>query len=99
MFPLCPAYTETRQITVGTGSTSVSIPDITNQVLLTNVGTNVVFVRLSNPTVNAAAQLNVDVPILPNSAISITRDVTHTVVAAIAAAAGNTLHVTPVQGF
>jgi hypothetical protein len=97
-------YGQTKQITVGVASSGVTLTDVsTDDVLLTNIGSNVVFVRIGTAT--AAAVLNTDLPVLPNSQIIVTRRQSQSAngtqvqsfVTAIAAAAGNTLHITPVE--
>lgn len=99
-----PVYGQTKQITVGTSSAAVTLTDgSTTDILLTNVGTNVVFVRVA--TVSTTAVLNTDMPVLPNSQIILCRTQSvatngaqiQTFVTAIAAATGNTLHITPVS--
>ena len=99
---LRPIYGQTKQITVGVASAAVVLTDSsTEQVILTNVGVNLIYVRVG--TVAASAVLLTDFPVLPNAAIVITREqsqVTNgaqvqTFVSAIAAAAGNTLHISP----
>lgn len=78
----------------GTGQT---MPDL----LLTNVGTQTVFVRVivypyptAAPTVEATTA---DMPIIANSQLIIRKGVLQGVLAAIASGAGSTLYVTPGQ--
>lgn len=99
-----PIYGSTKQITVGTSSTAVTITEnSTYDLLMTNVGANIVWVRVA--TVSTAAVVNQDLPLLPNSQMVVSRiqsQVTNggqvqSFVTAIAAAAGNTLHITAID--
>ena len=69
------------------------------QYLLTNVGTNVVFVTLADPTITASptATTGASTPILPNSYKVLSGPV-NALVAAVASATGNTLYITPGEG-
>lgn len=103
--PAQPQYGRSQSIAVGTSSTSITLPSQGNaggsmQVQLFNSGTNAVFVRIGQGTVNASlTSPNADFPIGPNAAVIITKSIDDNVVAAISSAAGNTLWVTPVTGW
>lgn len=99
-----PIYAQTKQITVGVASSGVTMTDnSTADLLLTNVGTNIVWVKIA--TASTPAVVNQDLPLLPNSQMVVARTQsqatngtqTQMFVTAIAAAAGNTLHITPVS--
>ena len=93
---------ETAALTVGTASANVAIPSGGRHLLLTNSGSNVVYIALgTDNTVSAAIPASgapaSGIPLLPNSQ-TILYAGTGTYVAAIAAATGNTLFVTPGNG-
>ena len=66
------------------------------QVLLTNVGSNTVFVAFGDSTVTTT--VTAGCPLLANSAQTFSVKATDTHFAAISAATGNTLYATPGQG-
>ena len=86
------------QATVSGAVTGVSA-DITmaagaDAVRLTNIGKQVVYWRVNTGT----ASVTTDTPLLPNSSELFSVPPATTVIAAIAAAAGSTLYVTPGSG-
>lgn len=82
----------TVNVTVGTASASVAVPNQPDYVLLTNVGTQTAFVEVSSGV--ATATLAASFPLLPNATrVVATRSIAN--VAAIATAAGSVLYVTP----
>ena len=93
---------KTGALTVGTASANLQIPSGGAHLLLTNSGSNVVYVVLgTDNTVTAAIPASgtpeYGIPILPNSQTMLYAG-TGTWIAAIAAATGNTLFVTPGSG-
>ena len=96
---------ETDALTVGTASANVALSNTNTdlvQALFVNVGANVVYINLgTDNTVTAGVPASgtpaSGIPLLPNSALVLAIG-TATYVAAIAAAAGNTLFVTVGSG-
>jgi hypothetical protein len=92
----------TVNLAVGTTSSSVSsIPATdtssrTYQYLITNVGAGVVFIEIGTAE-NLAASLTTSVPVLQNTSQVFTGP-PGAVIAAIAAATGNTLYITRGEG-
>lgn len=85
----------TVNLVVTATSANIAIPSLGNmnrQILITNLGTNVVFVEFGTSSVTAS--LGSSKPILPNSdnAFSVGSALTH--LAAIASATGNTIYCT-----
>lgn len=99
--PFSPHYGATQALTITAAqSTAVFTPQaLSPQVLLTNVGTAVVFVRIQ-PTADAVDASAADTPVLPNSKLVLTRATGESVtLRATAAGAGSVLYVTPGIGF
>lgn len=100
-----PGKTQTAVVT-GAGAITTGIPGNSRQLLLTNVGTQVLFVRVTTAADATVASAS-DTPVLPNSQCTITKDgsgtdgspTAYTRVAYFAAGAGSTLYVTPGDGF
>lgn len=106
--PFNPQYARSISLDVGTTSASVTLPPQGNaggnkQLTILNIGTNVVFVRVSNSAdgaVNASATSpTADYPIGPNASVTITKSTDANTVSAIAAATGNTIWITPGEGW
>lgn len=98
--PINPAYQKSVSLAVGTSSASVTIPAGSKSLQLVNSGTNIVFVRVGQGSIAASlTSPNADFPIGPNAAVVITKFQDDNVVAAISAAAGNTLWVTNGEGW
>ena len=98
--PFNPAYGKSISLTVGTSSASVAIPSSNKNIQLFNSGTNLIFVRVG--PVGTTASLTsptADFPVGPNSAVVITKAENDVTVAAISAAAGNTLWITNGEGW
>ena len=96
------SVSNTAALTVGTASTNVQIPSGGAHLLLTNVGSNVVYVSLGTDNTVAAVIPATGtpasgIPVLPNSKLMLYAG-TGTWIAAISAATGNTLFVTPGNG-
>jgi hypothetical protein len=99
--PFSAHYGATSALTITAAqSTVVFTPQSANpQILLTNVGTAVIFVRIQ-PTSDTTAASATDVPILPNTKLVLTRGTGEAfTLRATAAGAGSTLYVTPGIGF
>ncbi len=93
---------DTAELTVGTASSNMAIPSGGGHLLLTNVGSNVIYIALGTDNTVSAAIPSAGtpahgLPLLPNSQLMIYAG-TGTWIAAIAAATGNTLFVTPGNG-
>ena len=90
----------TANVTVTTSSASVTVNSgiqVPRSLYLVNVGTQTVFVAFGNSVTGATAAAATGLPLLPNTAKVF--DVPGTqVVAAIAAATGSTLYITPGEG-
>ncbi len=106
--PFTPAN-KTAALTVGTTATAVTLPLVSTsgnssgavQVVLTNVGTNVVFVAWAPASAVAVAPVSGTpangFPLLPNSQKTVTVPDGFSF-SAIAAATGNTLYLSPGSG-
>lgn len=100
-----PVNGSTTPITVGTSSATAACLATSKNICLSNVGTQVVFVRVTLGTDNSAAT-TADFPVLPNTQKVIRKSNTidsagggYTRVAAIAPATGSTLYITSGDGF
>lgn len=96
------SVSDTAALTVGTASSNMAIPSGGAHLLLTNNGSNVIYVALgTDNTVTAAIPAPgtpaKGIPLLPNSQLMIYAG-TGTYIAAISSATGNTLLVTPGNG-
>lgn len=81
-------------LTLSTATTSARIRSIDNlglkQLVLTNVGTQTVFVTVDGTTATAANGM----PLLPNSQVVVSVDFSQATVSAIASSTGSTLYAT-----
>ena len=96
------SVSDTSALTVGTASANVALGTGGSHLLLTNVGSNVVYVNLGlantiTASIPASGTPAAGIPILPNSQIQLYAG-TVTWLAAISAATGNTLYITPGNG-
>lgn len=90
----------TQNITVTATSAGIALNAMaaySETLRFVNVGTQTVFVEFSSDGVTPTATLAASIPILPNSELVVTNPRTSNV-AAIAAATGSTLYVTPGMG-
>lgn len=91
-----PAFGGTKSISVTTTTSSAAIESSEcDTVLLTNLGDDIIYVRLGDSSVEATSA---DLPILGASAQTINRSHNHTHIAAIADSETATLKVTPGYG-
>lgn len=91
-----PAYTQGTTISVTTTSAAVLRGKGSASLCLTNLGTEVVYVRVSSGTVAATVA---DYPVVAGAQVTITKDVDMDTVSAITAASTSSLHVIPGEGF
>jgi hypothetical protein len=90
-----PAYTKGVVVSPGAASARTLIGAGQGALLLTNTGSNICYVRAGGAAVVATTA---DVPVLPNSQVSITKTIDDAYVAYISAS-GTTLQVLPGEGF
>lgn len=93
--PIQPAYGQGQTVSPGAGSASMTIPNGTKQVTLTNIGTNPCYVRITN---YASAATTADYPVPSGAQVVVTRNDMDTNLAHISPL-GTTLHVIPSEGF
>lgn len=84
-------------------SQNIAVDGQSKQYLVTNVGTAVVFVRAKFANDTATAATNADCPVLPNSAVVLSKqggggDAGHTLIAMFGAA-GSTVYITSGEGW
>ena len=96
--PFQPQYGATQTLAVTATSQAVTYPAGCKSLGITNVGTQTVFVR-STPTGDTTAATTADFPIPAGQQRTITVNQDYTRLAAIAAATGSTIYVTPGEGF
>lgn len=101
--PFTPHYGQTQAVATAAGAVNATVPAGANQLLLTNVGTVLAFVRVK-PNGSSADASAADMP-LPAGAqriISKHGDIDaaygQTVVSVFAAGAGSTVYITPGEG-
>lgn len=94
--PFKPFLGLTKNISVTTSTAEITISGSPQQLVLTNTGTVVCFVRWGVGTQTAVA--TTDLPILPGSASVVSCPGSTTNVAAITASGSTTLYVTPGNG-
>lgn len=95
--PVQPAYGSGQTVTTGAASASVTLPRGTKQVILTNTGTNVGYVRI---TAGASNATTADYPIPAGAQVVVSRSDDDVVLSYIQAAAGTTtIHVICGEGF
>ena len=100
--PLQPAYGLTKKIAIGVTSTKVDLSDWNllakgyTQVLITNRALDMTFICFSST--GKDAEKDKDLPIIPSSAITITRSQADNTFAIIGDAAGGFMWITPVVG-
>lgn len=94
MIALTPGPTASISVTSTTGN--VAIATAQPQLLLTNIGSTICYIKTgTDSTVEAAVT---DMPVLANSAIVITRPAQHDYIAAITASSTTTLKITQCTG-
>jgi hypothetical protein len=86
-----PSYQTGTTVPTGTSSASTTFnPNTSESVVLTNFGTVVVFVRVSNGAVSAT---NKDYPVMPGSQVTITKNLDDAVVAYVSPDGTGSLHI------
>lgn len=97
--PFCPAYGRTVAAATINGAVNVTVPTDSRQILLVNVGTQLVFVRVKPQGVTADATA-ADMPLAAGASRVITKDPQSQGVVSIAATAvGSTVYVCPGDGY
>lgn len=103
--PLSPAYGQTQSAVVSGAGAITGLNPASKQLMLTNVGTQVIFVRVTRGGDSTAATA-ADCPVMANSQVVISKsdvglDSTDGLsrLAYFATAAGSTLYVTPGEGW
>jgi hypothetical protein len=91
-----PAYGGGTTISVTTSSSPVLRGEGSASLCLTNLGDEVVYVRVSRGTIAATTA---DYPVMPLAQVTVTKDVYHDTVSAITASATSSLHVIAGEGF
>ena len=91
-----PAYTQGTTISVTTSSSPVLRGFGSASLCLTNLGDEVVYVRVSKGTVAATTA---DYPVMPLGQVTITKDQDMDTVSAITASGTTSLHVIAGEGF
>lgn len=96
--PFNPQYTKSVSLTVSAASSSATVPTGTKSLILTNIGANAAFVRVSIGASTASQTSGTaDFPVPPNSQVAITRFQDMDTVSAIGG--GSTLWITPGEGW
>jgi len=88
---------DTTTMAVSATNTKGTVLENASQVLLTNLGPNKCFVRFGKSLQTAAAVAS-DMPILPGTSRVITKDAMNSVAAICAATESATLYITPGEG-
>lgn len=97
--PFSPAYGTGQAIAPAAASATVNINASNNQVRIVNTGAAIAFVRtFSNAAQPGTAATAADMPIPPNMAVTITKDLSHDRLAHISAT-GTTLQVMTGEGW
>lgn len=94
--PFNPAYTQGQTVTPAAASASVAINPSSKQIALTNVGTNICYVRISNDA--AVTATTADYPVPGGTQVVLTKGDGDNRIAYISAA-GTTLHIIPGEGW
>lgn len=97
--PAFPNYGSGQVVTPAAASAAAVIREQSKQVVLTNIGAGICYVRTySSLDAASNAATTADYPVLPNSQATITKDMAHNRIAHISAA-GTTLHIMTAEGF
>jgi hypothetical protein len=95
--PFSPAYNSGQTVTATTTAASATINGNSLNVLVTNTGSNIAYVRIASSAVTATAS---DMIILPSTQVSLTKSFGDTIISYLGVAAGNTsLHIMTGEGF
>lgn len=93
--PFDPAYTQGQIVTAAAVAASVAVNKSAKQVVVTNLGNNVAYVRTGTGTIAATTA---DMPVLPGTQVSLTKGEGQDVFTHISAA-GTSLHVISGEGW
>lgn len=93
--PINPAYTQGQTVTATAAAASVSVNKAAKQLAVTNLGSNIAYVRTGTGTIAATTA---DMPILPGTQVTLTKGDNQETFSYISAA-GTTLHVIPGEGW
>lgn len=93
--PINPAYTQGQIVAAAAVAASVSVNKAAKQIAVTNLGSNIAYVRTGTGTIAATTA---DMPILPGTQVTLTKGDNQETFSYISAA-GTTLHVIPGEGW
>lgn len=91
-----PAYTQGALVSPGAASAASTIGRGSKSLVLTNVGSVLVYVRVG---VSGISATTADYPVLPSTQVSIAKAQDFDTVAYIAPLGGGSLHIIPGEGF
>lgn len=94
--PFNPNYNNGQQVSAASASAYITVLGGNKSTCVTNLGTNVAYVRISNDTGKTASQA--DMPVLPGAQIILTKSTDDNVVSYISPS-GTTLHVITGEGW
>jgi hypothetical protein len=95
LLPLSPIF-DTESVSVSTTTASATLGFASDQVLLTNAGATICFVKIGTGAVTATVAAGL--PVLPGQKIVVSKDNLALTVAAITATSTTTLYATPCNG-
>ena len=93
--PLIPNYGSGVTLTAGAASLTTPIHEDAKSIVITNLGSNVAYIRIGN---SSSVATTADFPVLPFSQVTITKVLGHNTLAYISAA-GTDLHVMNGEGW
>lgn len=93
--PFFPQYGSGQTVSPAAASATVNLLAGTKNVMLTNTGLNVCYVRIG---ATAVAATTADVPVLPGTQVVVSKDQDYTALTHISAA-GTTLHIMTGEGW
>jgi len=95
--PFSPHYTSGKTVTATTTAASTTVNGSSLNVLITNTGSNIAYVRIAGVAVTATAA---DMIILPSTQVSLTKSFGDSIISYLGVAAGDTtLHIMTGEGF
>lgn len=93
--PFNPSFTQGQTVTAAAAAASVAVNATAKQLVITNTGANIAYVRAGTGTISATAA---DMPVLAGTQIAITKGEGMETFSYISAG-GTTLHVIPGEGW
>lgn len=93
--PFNPSYTQGQTVTAGAAALSITLDGSAKQVVVTNTGSNIAYVRTGTGTFSATTT---DFPVLAGTQVAITKG-DGAVTLSYISAVGTTLHVIPGGGW